>query len=1085
MSFDRVGQQIVGRPFPEEASVSLLNKTASVQKRDELNGRRLYTPESPYDVEARGILGQTLNSINEVANLIFPAGSVDLRNTILGRNLEPVTPLVRIANAKLLQEFKNRLVSGFQREKVSEFIPDINILNVFDSNPKTTLLTKNYNYQITVRNREQRQANLLQRFGTNILGFLEDITAFQFDNPLEDDLQVSSRAGTRKLLENTGVNVIRLIQTSAAKSVYNPFVKYVSTDSFFKLPIVYWTDRRFENESIEEKRDYIGVLDDSGVLLRDNLQNEEAFNTESVTDIPHINDGKSIERLIDLGEFGNSFVTLDQETTREIIWGQNDADGIRDNFKVKRGLLYYTNEIVNKTKLGKRINQSTRNFNTLNDTPLPDIEDNDLKNNRGNFSCRIWTKTNQYDEVTKAIRFRGNGNLYSPINSSLIPRVAPKIDEVTAVNRFREVMFSIENLAYDKQDLVKLGLKDTCEEGIYGGRIMWFPPYDLQIAESVNVNTNKDDFIGRGESLYTYNNTERSLSLSFMLIMDYPNILDGQLRNRESLEIAKWFACGTIDDPANIAGDDPFGDQNLDNDPQFATLKKFIEPPVLKFKTKFYFQNDVPVLTNDWFNRFEILSDPTLKITEFNAIIDNFKSYSLNTTLYGRTFKRNGFKQEVQGTNYNFSPYPQNDNRFPEALNDKYYDYYWGKAGLSRSNYVGATTPIDLTNAPQVEYVLAEDNYDRNSGQNNSSFIDNVDYDINLIISTFDSLTQASGSTNASTSESYLPSDFTLFFTGYASKLSFDRYNIGLGYRRALALYKEFTRLFRAKTGKSLEEYGFNVRLASMGERQAKARIGDQDRNAEDPNVKKDRSSVLTVQFTGAAKYRDELVDRSKVTTLPPLGTNDKIEFPPVAGRQIRKICGFDERPQDLLVTTLKDKSKYYKQAFHSQTPEDFHRRMTFLHQITRQGRALSLTSGNATAANSVFGRQPYIILNIGDLYKSKAIVSNINFDLNVDGAPIWDLNPEGMGVQPMACRVSMSLTLIGGQSMETDIEKLQNAVSFNFYKNSTYLLDDNFSNIYQEANDGVIFQLGKNKDESRKKIIEQELQRNKKDRGS
>ncbi len=84
-----------------------------------------------------------------------------------------------------------------------------------------------------------------------------------------------------------------------------------------------------------------------------------------------------------------------------------------------------------------------------------------------------------------------------------------------------------------------------------------------------------------------------------------------------------------------------------------------------------------------------------------------------------------------------------------------------------------------------------------------------------------------------------------------------------------------------------------------------------------------------------------------------------------------------------------------------------------------------------------------------------------------------------------MACRVSMSLTLIGGQSMETDIEKLQNAVSFNFYKNSTYLLDDNFSNIYQEANDGVIFQLGKNKDESRKKIIEQELQRNKKDRGS
>lgn len=55
---------------------------------------------------------------------------------------------------------------------------------------------------------------------------------------------------------------------------------------------------------------------------------------------------------------------------------------------------------------------------------------------------------------------------------------------------------------------------------------MWFPPYDLTFSESVRVNWNSNQFIGRGENIYTYTNTERSGNLSFMLLIDHPSIID-------------------------------------------------------------------------------------------------------------------------------------------------------------------------------------------------------------------------------------------------------------------------------------------------------------------------------------------------------------------------------------------------------------------------------------------------------------------------------------------------------------------------------------------------------------------------------
>jgi len=128
-----------------------------------------------------------------------------------------------------------------------------------------------------------------------------------------------------------------------------------------------------------------------------------------------------------------------------------------------------------------------------------------------------------------------------------------------------------------------------------------------------------------------------------------------------------------------------------------------------------------------------------------------------------------------------------------------------------------------------------------------------------------------------------------------------------------------------------------------------------------------------------------------------------------------------------------------FQSVFYSQTPEDYHRRLTFLHQCTRQGTPITKTADNGniiTSRNSVFGKQPVVIIRLGDQFHTKAIIENM--ELNYDDAP-WDMNPEGMGLQFMTADVTMSLKLIGGQSLKEPIDALQNAVSFNYYGNSTF----------------------------------------------
>ena len=205
------------------------------------------------------------------------------------------------------------------------------------------------------------------------------------------------------------------------------------------------------------------------------------------------------------------------------------------------------------------------------------------KNGYDNPYCRVWTYHHQYSQLSRAIRpfnketkeelekaetentgyntvgfrtveskefgFKGGSSRldkHGVLNyKNGLVNIAPtaKIKNYFEGKTDKEVtikkcMFSIENLAW-KSENVKMDEYDQYglsaeQKGPLGGRIMWFPPYDLTFSEDVRVNWNSNQFIGRGEKVYTYTDTERTGNLSFTLLIDHPAILDywtGHQRN--------------------------------------------------------------------------------------------------------------------------------------------------------------------------------------------------------------------------------------------------------------------------------------------------------------------------------------------------------------------------------------------------------------------------------------------------------------------------------------------------------------------------------------------------------------------------
>ena len=181
----------------------------------------------------------------------------------------------------------------------------------------------------------------------------------------------------------------------------------------------------------------------------------------------------------------------------------------------------------------------------------------------------------------------------------------------------------------------------------------------------------------------------------------------------------------------------------------------------------------------------------------------------------------------------------------------------------------------------------------------------------------------------------------------------------------------------------------------------------------------------------------DETLIPKNETGIEKESKNDEpIKTPAISTSRFYTECDYFEKLEQsspVVYNSIKEQIKYFQPAFHSTTPEGFNARLTFLQQCMRQGPTDGAGSNN-NPNNLAFGRPPVCILRIGDFYHTKIVIENLSFSFE---PLVWDLNPEGIGVQPMICNVDMSFAFIGGSSLNGPINRLQNAVSFNYYANN------------------------------------------------
>jgi hypothetical protein len=107
------------------------------------------------------------------------------------------------------------------------------------------------------------------------------------------------------------------------------------------------------------------------------------------------------------------------------------------------------------------------------------------------------------------------------------------------------------------------------------------------------------------------------------------------------------------------------------------------------------------------------------------------------------------------------------------------------------------------------------------------------------------------------------------------------------------------------------------------------------------------------------------------------------------------------------------------------------------LNQCTRPGSTIPVINDRGQevindAENTSFGAPPVCVLRIGDFYNTKILINSIS--LNYENL---DINPEGIGIQPMIASVTINFDFIGGSGLKEPINQLQNALSFNYYANT------------------------------------------------
>jgi hypothetical protein len=653
----------------------------------------------------------------------------------------------------------------------------------------------------------------------------------------------------------------------------------------------------------------------------------------------------------------------------------------------------------------------------------------------------------------------------------------------------KKYMFSIENLAWKTSNLPGFTYNDLpyCERGPNDGRVMWFPPYDLKVTEQNNAKWESNSFLGRPEPVYTYQNTERSGQVSFKLVVDHPSILNllvsdlfknmsdeesdnyinaffagcvdidfyGLIRrfptlSQSDVQTAKAFISGTNDEKVfkDVKNSmDTVKSTNPVNTNTNKTVKNIL-------KTNLYFNDNYPSskgsgTPNDLYTTEEYglsYANYLVGASQYSSDLGkglDFLLYPSSGQIWG-PIRKHDYKS-IFG--HDLDTWPVD----PAALKSKLFLDVDAAFKEMQSNYTTYKSTLTVLKDSLSKNTV--DNITLNLFSSTSS-TDTSNYNLKLsyrrshsiILDIIKELSTSNASSDlitwknsiSSTDVQSVESDITFSFAD-------------LGYK---------------SDGTFIINYVKNAGEQSPGSHNVDCSQANQIQ-LNSPELKRTvptnfycRQSEVTLEY--ATKDSTEPVSNDPIammynasnsTTLPkvtaPLSderATTKRNKPPID--ELKKIVMkalsegyYFKKLEDinpLQFTSLKEKLKYFHPAFHSMTPEGLNGRLTFLQQCVRPGDTLPIKGisdeNDLNARNTTFGPPPICIMRIGDFYHSKIIIRDLNITFE-EG--IWDLNPEGIGVQPMIANVVLQVNFIGGHGMEKPVERLQNALSSNFYANT------------------------------------------------
>ena len=1026
--------------------------TGTDKLRNDLYARNLYAPDTEYPLQNEKNVDRVVGAINTVIKGITPFSSYDLTNTVYGRLITSDTPLTQIGLEMLGKQFALNSMSSIAQNH----FPTIKVANLFDGSKDTKLFTKKQNFSITKKEGQ-----------TNFQTFLNNAVYYYpaKDYPFNKD------ADNSEFIRNTGPAQLNLLYNSINRNIYKQnsnvlyeYAKVADTQIFPRIIVI--ADHTYFNFNDGKFDPYAVFTPNTQSMVEPNTEMVRS-GRKSGTDEEYGQEYAPSTAFIDkyFGEAnkiqpstkedlsipdGNTWIDENVEFSgdkiqNKIIWGIGEDvtdetkeklkglrpgvsseaynSGVQSNdlsshFNIRAGLLEYTKNLINASE--GRIGDVTRKAFIDKEGKLTGFQGSALwKSNNsvyatarqlaGKSGTRQHTALDQYDRFVKTIRFNGNevynGSPNSVIYKSVLPKIHPTMDENKVDNT--DMMFSIENLAVNVINNGNYGIIDDewgsaiplCEVGPFGGRMMWFPPYNLEINENATAKYEPTVMIGRNEPMYNYMYSERGATLSFSLIIDYPEQLRNFKGGDRQREIAEFFAFG--------------GEEYKDN------TKKTIESLELKISrlqvqidaiegggtvtaepdfedpnpVYVYFPNDVPKVSDD-----------------INSVINKmFNDYKYEIT-----------KKSVSSDGGTF------------GLNNPIYLV----TGMTEYNVSGKTYYSASTVVEQYDTALPQNQFDFGFNELNKMLIDTYGNETNRPL-------------------------YKLNIVGTASKLYTEQittdvveeevYNEALGLRRANAIKELIEGRLQAIFNKNSTGLGITISIGTIG--------------SEGASVSGATAAAIPLRDTKLERSASVSVVRSGVTPLPKeaqlseedrqtiLELQKEIEAATTELSRLKGLaegCVYEERPipdnesgsadTGILHGFKGVSGNYYQPVFHSQTPEDFHKRLTFLQQCTRQGSAkkydLVNEDGNLRAKNSVFGRQPICVLRVGDFFYTKIVLETVTVDY---ADTTWDMNPEGFGMQPMIANVTLNMKLIGGQSLKGPIDALQNANSYNFYANSNY----------------------------------------------